>query len=1483
MTYLIHPNTEVTRPNAASIRLIAMRSEIRNSLGKSASLLDITSSNRFDETTFRPVINSLASGERRDTNDRQCPICGFQGDSPVDERDLPHREPNTRLWWSDSKQSRHSKSVTLRNAPSNDQRCFGMEILEERNLLADMTVTQVIQSFLPMPPTSASTIASFSDTAVPDPRTIIVATDPGEGTYAINANTILPTTSYVQGPIGIIAPGPSFNPASAGVSFTSTFVAGSPIISEWTRTASSDDSISIAGGSFSASASVPIRFYVLTDGGGGTAKITMITKQSATESSAIVTLPRSDIPTNAMYMLWGADNDGIGRPVFINQTETWWVGPDAAQAGQLVAVYGRNLSQAGDEWIKGTSLGTAPTWVWIVPDAGGPMQQITVTSTNPYRVEFQLPPSLVSGTYTVWIHNGRGGDYGWGAPLKFIVRNPVLNGTQWSGPTYDVANNAALSQMTSNDFAADDGALLQSALTLAGRSTTGNATVVLPAGTFLIANPLNIPSNVRLKGQGMESSILLAVPSPSFQSLAIIYSSSGNLASNNVSIEDLALNSGYNILGVTDALYTGGVKDLARMFGPTDVRFTRVHFDTKAGEAFEIYKGNRISINSCLFTSTYGAFFNQCKEVSVNNSVFRLTNLAPQAIYSVGSQTLSITGNTVSSESTADPTRNAQWGLRLYVNQQGGRFQYLAKNTTSGIGLPTSIDNNIGEQILWEGGGPQFIGSPTTTSNSLLTFSTTTSGIDFGNSRYYAVVVQGKGIGQVRRIVGQASVGSGMNLTVESPFAIFVDPTSIIQLLTLTTKSVVYGNSLTGLTENVTRDTYIGPAGIMLFGGTSNITIDRNTLTNIRLGIAIWSLASPRTPAPNQYESSGFNMVSNNTITGARYAMMIEVGDGTAISANPSGRERSTLPGNVFRGNTVRNALESAFDVAFIGDTMNSVPNQTIENLIIEHNSFVGVPVGINFTQATRVDYRGMASIGPILHNALVYKNSMQQQASSTATPINGSKGMIIGDAEAPLLIGNTITGFQTDYSDDIPIFVGATGTPNTFSFTITPRDIDRKGGVFSYWVDWDNNGSWDEITPGVQVVTAGRVFTFTHAFVSTGVVTPKFMIVPTGDIFAYVWTVHLDLSAATNIKPAARIVSATLLSGPTSNYLEYLFSVTTNTLLAKSAIYTYAFDWNNDGFYEDARYGGESMAITKQFSAAGLRTVGYTVADMFGNRAKGQLTFDPGSRFVYFEGSDREDAISFVEINPGSVRADLSRVGGRDLSSVKSATFGNILGGVYAHGNGGPDYLNAGNLTTIATTIFGGSGSDTIVGGARNDTLWGAGPTGTMKSADVRNVISGGAGSDTIWTGTNSDLVVASNTSIIQSSYILDYPLAGAADAKLSGSDLSISDPVSNKNTSFTASLPSLLNFGIPAEPNATTDGATNPSTTKSNATKSTSPTSSKAADNVGTPVIISSTRSSIGTSGVSLSATDVDDAIPSLQIDENIMDALLDLFATA
>jgi hypothetical protein len=1176
-----------------------------------------------------------------------------------------------------------------------------------------------------------------------DPRSILISDDLGETTWATLGTVSLPSFAYVQGPAGVTAPGEAFDPFSAGITFNNVPAAAAPDIVEWTRTAGPDESISIVGADFSSYLGGSTRFYVFADYGPGPGWILSATTQSTEgDNRAVVTLP-GGLPANAMYLVWAADDDGVSRPVAVNQTEAWWIGPDAGQAGQKISIYGRNLSQNGGEWVLGSSSGSAPAWVWVAPAGGGAAIAAKVTAVDPYRVEFEIPVGLAAGSYKAWVHNGRGGEYGWGAPLEFVVRMARDNTTAWPGPVFTTSNTPLLAQMLTNPAGADDGALLQQVLNTAGQAQNAYSTVVLPSGVFLIGSRLTVPSNVRLVGQGMNATVLKAIPGENFASNPLLFSAAVAWASRNTSIEKLTLHSGYNPLGAADAAYTGGIATLARFNGQSDVRFHQVRFEARAGNALHLFETERIRIENCEFYANRALYVGSGRQTFVDQCSFFLTNFSSTAIYVARNQQMALTNSSARSESTAESHRTAKWGLRLFVGAQDGRHEYIARNTTSQMGLPPGNNAHLGEQILWEGSNPEFMASPSASTGSTVTFTKPASATNLGNGQYSIVVVQGRGLGQTRRIVSQSSTATTTTLTLDAPLDVSLDGTSRVQVLMMKQRSVVFGNSLNGIAENATRSTSNGSAGIMFFGGVTDMIVERNTLTNIRLPISIWSLTRVANDAP-MFEPSMFSFVANNTINQGRFGVVVYAAYTFTPQTDATSREASPLAGTVVRGNTVQNGLISGFDVLFIRQGADQPTSQVVDGLVLEHNRFVHLPVAINFSFAMITNYQGFTTSGAVVRNSLVYKNYLQHKSSATAAPTPGSKGVVVGPGQSVGLKANTVVGFDAPYADSVPVSVRPTGVPNQYAFTITGRDVDRSGTEFVYRVDWDANGVWDEIAPGSTSVLAGGAYTVVRTFASANPVAPRFQIRLGAGGAHYNWNVPLDFGRN---PPRADFspISAALIVGPTATSREFTFTLAANNLFGARAM-NFAIDWNGDGDFDDA---GESKAAvgaaswTHRFAAGGVQTIRYRVVDEAGNAFESALTLDPNQRNVHFVGSNREDWATFREPSTGRVVVDVRRLGGRE-SSISLAF--NSVAGVVAYGDDGPDWIDASGLTTRPATIWGGTGADSLVGGGGDDVIYGGAPAGMLSTADAPNAISGGPGNNAIFPGSGTDVVIGAS-----------------------------------------------------------------------------------------------------------------------------------------
>jgi hypothetical protein len=185
------------------------------------------------------------------------------------------------------------------------------------------------------------------------------------------------------------------------------------------------------------------------------------------------------------HVCWIKNSDGWSKPWRITTARPWWVSPAAAPPGATVRVFGRSLD--------------AQLVALKASDDG----QVTVLSDfqrgqHPlYETQVTLPADLAPGPYELYVHNGTGGESGWGGPVSVCV---------------EAAAEAPTRLFDAREFGAkgngveDDTAALRAALVQAGEA--GGGSVFLPPGRYAISATLWIPTGVTLQGAGAQNSLL---------------------------------------------------------------------------------------------------------------------------------------------------------------------------------------------------------------------------------------------------------------------------------------------------------------------------------------------------------------------------------------------------------------------------------------------------------------------------------------------------------------------------------------------------------------------------------------------------------------------------------------------------------------------------------------------------------------------------------------------------------------------------------------------------------------------------------------------------------------------------------------------------------------------------------------------------------------------------------------------------------------
>jgi len=194
------------------------------------------------------------------------------------------------------------------------------------------------------------------------------------------------------------------------------------------------------------------------------------------------------------FIFWVKNEAGWSEPVVVNAPSPWWCSPDAAAPGSTLRVFGRNLARRPD---------FARAFVYLA-QPGKPGVWLTVAKTGKYELQVQLPERLREGGYQLWVHAGRGGDWGWGGPLPLAVQRPP-SASRRSATVRDGDVQAAVGRM----------------------ARRGGGIVNVPEGVFNLRGTLVVPAKVTVRGAGRNKTTLQSPSDLSFP-LARIYKSGWN-------------------------------------------------------------------------------------------------------------------------------------------------------------------------------------------------------------------------------------------------------------------------------------------------------------------------------------------------------------------------------------------------------------------------------------------------------------------------------------------------------------------------------------------------------------------------------------------------------------------------------------------------------------------------------------------------------------------------------------------------------------------------------------------------------------------------------------------------------------------------------------------------------------------------------------------------------------------------------------------
>ncbi len=693
-------------------------------------------------------------------------------------------------------------------------------------------------------------------------------------------------------------------------------------VSKWTLTGGPGDTLAIGGYGFTSDTT----FTLYASGENGSMS-REITPTSVEEFRAMLTLPE-DTPEDTVYFLYPTTGEGRGQPAIVNRAKLWFSLPRHPHPGQVVSVYGRNLSH---------NLGEKKSWVYLKPKGKEVIGTWTdVTMANPYRVKFRLPDDLETGqAYEVWVHNGHAGNYGW-YPLHTAAGGHTANNyltvkkkRKWDGPRINVVDMGA----NPNDEKSDSDALDKA---LEKANSTRNATIYFPEGTYVLKKqwgPIRGKNDtgVRIMGAGRDSTLLAGTKKNPQDKLI-------TKEGNNVTFRDLSIDWELNVNKSSDE----GIQDHAVLVGSEDyegnkgLKLLRVNIDAQKQRPMTIENEQEFIIRDCVLK---GAELNMGapKDALIENTDFYGTTHAGVMMYVYGGWNISISNSRGLNRTPEDPAVG-RWFTSTTLGNRFDNF-YLGNNETKNL-MPSEDyhDQNQGEQVMWEGIGvidqqrPKKVDGDKFILKDALHHD---KSVDFMHS---VLVTAGKGLGQVR-LLGNGGAASDKNKWDAHPgWTVQPNENSTLSFPWSVNRFVAYNNRFDARPRAVNSESHIASSGIQPWGSSVEVIIDNNTFHETRTGLSLSSFdGNKRAPTP-----TFFHLIQNNTFDTVRWG----IGGGSSVGKNqkPDLPGPSTL-GVIFRDNTFKNIKKRAVQWGINGRE----GVRAFDLMTFEGNKISDTPQGIIF------------------------------------------------------------------------------------------------------------------------------------------------------------------------------------------------------------------------------------------------------------------------------------------------------------------------------------------------------------------------------------------------------------------------------------------------------------------------------------------------------------------------------------------------------
>lgn len=324
-----------------------------------------------------------------------------------------------------------------------------------------------------------------------------------------------------------------------------------------------------------------------------------------------------------------------------------------------------------------------------------------------------------------------------------------------------------------------------------------------------------------------------------------------------------------------------------------------------------------------------------------------------------------------------------------------------------------------------------------------------------------------------------------------------------------------------------------------------------------------------------------------------------------------------------------------------------------------------------------------------------------------------------------------TVTNAPPVLTPSVPAVTINEGSTATFSVTISdPSTAD----TFSVQVNWQDGSNADTLALGLTNgsgtvggttytwTASSRTLQLTHLFTDNG----SFAVsIAATDKDGGVGSTNKTVTV-NNVIPTFTISGA---SGTVGRGAEIVYLLTTSdpSSVDQSGNFTFNFDWNGDGIFDQTLVAPNGSKISHPIDTLGPVTIKATATDKDGGVSAlstislNVVPYQVIGTVLYWYGTSGNDAVTLNQVDPSTVSFTETLLNG--VATSNTLQFSGITS-VSAEAQGGNDSIDA-SLIGTTTSLYGGSGADSIIGSNQADLIWGG------LGSDS---IDGGVGNDTIY-----------------------------------------------------------------------------------------------------------------------------------------------------